>query len=232
MLDYWMKSISSISNDVLESLKIIVVDDCGNPSVTADSLPENVRDRCDIFRVDEDIPWNQMGARNLGMFHAFGWCIMVDPDMVFADKMIRKILDTVKSMRVGQVVRYGLQHGGKGDIDMSSPNTWIIHKNDFELIKGYDEDYAGHKGWSDVQLLDVVNSTFRVIGRKDIFSEFVGTAKIVDAQVRNLDRSVHHNKQVRLKKRAEAKRCGGWKKWNENRLDSRLRFPWHRVHPI
>jgi hypothetical protein len=122
-----------------------------------------------------------------------------------------------------------LKHKNNGKLDGSSPNTWFLHVKDFEFVGGYDEDYAGNKGWSDVQLLDVMRTMFKVHHRKDLFADFYSTEDVSDAAVSGLDRSTVHNRRIRLKKVAWARRRGGWRAFVKAGARPRIRFPWEQI---
>jgi len=234
MLWFQIKLMETYPEDVLKRLNVIVVDDCGNPPVNEKWIIELglFVKKVQLFRVDEDIHWNQMGARNLAMHHAEGWCVMLDPDMVFSGEMMQKLLLTIGQLERGHVVKWALRHVGNGVVDMTSPNTWLIHRDDFFAIGGYDEDYAGHKGWSDVQLLDVLRSCYKIHQRPDIQADFYSNKQVPDAAVTSLDRSTGANRKKRLRKAAEARGARGWKQWAKTRQKiPRLRFKWRRVYP-
>lgn len=226
MLAKQIEVIQAYPPEILGRLTVIVVDDCGEPPAVT---PETWK----LFRITQDIPWNQGGARNLGMKHAQGWCVMLDPDMIVDVGIACRFMDAIKTLERGQVVRFGLKHmnGSRKDIDMSSPNTYLIHRDDFWRVGGYDEDYAGGKGWSDVQLLQVLADHFKMRGRNDLWVEFYDTDAFSDAQVMTLNRSVRRNKKIHLCKRAEAK-VRGWVRWVKVRKPKLkiLRFPWIQVH--
>lgn len=234
MLAHNLRTISGYTDEILDNLRVIVVDDCGDPAVTPEFCSEFVGFDLRVFRHTEDKPWNQMGARNLAMHHAFPyWTLMLDPDMVFSSAMIAKVMHVASKAKRRTVIRYGLRHVNELDreIDMTSPNTYLIHREDFLACGGYDEDYAGHKGWSDVQLLDVLRDHFTIEQRKDIFADFYSTNQIPDAAVHRLDRKTAHNKKVRLRKAAEAQAQGGWKRWVKKTKGPNLRTPWVTVYP-
>jgi len=231
MLAMWWETLRSYPDDVADRINLIVVDDCGDPPA---EIPDDVVGvfRAKLFRIKKDIPWNQMGARNLGMTHAKHWCIMLDPDMVIDPMMARRFLE--QEPKRGEVIRFGLCHldGSQKQIDMTSPNTYMIHREDFFDAGGYDEDYAGHKGWSDVQMLGVLAAHYKMLPRRDLWAQFYGRDLIDDAQVVTLSRSVVENKKLHLRKCAQAKRMG-WVKWVQakkgNMAMRNLRFPWSRV---
>jgi len=235
MLAKQLETIKGYPDDVLDRLNVIIVDDHGTPPVDARDAEEldlyckSVK----LFRVDTAIEWNQMGARNLAMEHAGGWCLLIDADMLFPAAIMPRMLQAVDKMRKGHVMKWALKHmhGRPNPLDMSSPNTWLIHRSDFFAIGGYDEDYAGHKGWSDVQFHDVVTDCLKVEPRPDLYADFVNPTIINDSAVLSLDRSVTANKRIRMRKVGESKSLGGWKVWAKKQRDKkRLRFLWTQVY--
>lgn len=234
MLKKQLEAIRSWPGEVRNHMTVVIVDDCGDPPVAvgdiavfADSLLHEVK----LLRVTKDIPWNQPGARNLGMHVSRGHCLMIDPDMVFDPPIIERMRQAAAKLARGHVLKYGLKHVSSGRIDMSSPNTWLIHRDDFFAAGGYCEDYAGHKGWSDCTLLSVLTDHYKIENRPDLFANFHGTDSIPDAMVTTLDRSVKHNRTLRLKHVAQAKACGGWRKWVKVHKGPNLRFPWTQLFP-
>lgn len=234
MLKFNLDTIAGYDAEVSKRLRVIVVDDCGDP-------PVEPGDGFELFRITEDIPWNQPGGRNLGMHHASGWCAMMDPDMVFSAGQIRKVMTAASKLKRGSVIRYGLRHMSPAkpeigyrpfpgrEVDVSSPNTYLIHRDDFWAAGGYDEDYAGNKGWSDVQMLDVLTSMFYVSRRPQLFADFYGTDSISDAAVTSLDRGVAQNRKKRVRKVAEVRKAGGWRRWINRVKGPNLRFTWEKV---
>lgn len=215
-------------------LNLVVVDDCGFPPVAVEEVIELTRflKSVKLFRIDKDIHWNQMGARNLGMEHSAGHCLLIDPDMIFDQPTIARMIEAAEKLPRGHVVKWGLKHVNSGKLDMTSPNTWLIHRDDFFAVGGYDEDFAGHKGWSDVQFLDIMRACYKIQNRPDLFANFHGTDSVPDAMVTSLDRSTKHNRKLRLKKVAQARAVGGWARWAKARKDvERLRFPWTQPFP-
>lgn len=234
MLREQFLAITAYPQHVRERLNVVVVDDCGTPPVdvgTVTCLAQIVKS-AKLFRVEQDIPWNQMGARNLGVQQSSGHCLLIDPDMVFDGAMIERMIEAAKKLARGHVVKWGLKHVSSGKLDMTSPNTWLIHREDFFAVGGYDEDFAGNKGWSDVQFLDLMRAVYKIENRPDLFANFHGTDSVPDAMVKSLDRSTAANKKKRLKKVAQARAAGGWARWAKTRRDvPRIRFPWKQLYP-
>jgi len=231
MLGVWFDTLRSYPLYILRRLELIIVDDCGTPPA---EIPDDVQALlpCKLFRVLQDIHWNQPGARNLALDNVTTPLVLfVDPDMVFSEGMMRKMIEAGDSLVFGHVIRFCLRHREgpkKGSIDTSSPNTWFMHAVNLRRVGGYDEDFCGAKGWSDVQLLDVLRSSYRVRQREDLFAEFYGTGEISDAAVMGLDRSTVRNKKIRVNNVRVSKQMGGWLKFAKRSVP-RLRFRWSRL---
>lgn len=234
MLKYQLDTIAAYPQHVRERLNVIVVDDCGDPPVALGTIAclDATLKSATLLRITKDIPWNQMGARNLGMHHASGVCLMIDPDMVFDEVMMESVIISSSKLERGRVIKFGIKPVLGSKVDMTSPNTWIIHRDDFFSVGGYAEHYAGSKGWSDCTLMDVLVSSFKVENRPDIYAAFHDNRTISDAMVTSLNRDVSANKKKRIKDTHDARKLGGWAKWAKARLSiPRLNFPWVQVYP-
>lgn len=232
MLEQFMASLAGWPYELARQCEVVIVDDAGDPAVEPETLrvhPMGIQ----LLRVGTNIPWNQPGARNLGMKVAKApVALMADPDMVFSPAMSKGFLDAAKKLKRGHVLMYALKHISDGRLNSTSPNTWIIHVKDFWDAKGYDEDYSGHKGWSDVQLMHILMDQYRVRKTIDLYCDFY-TPKdgsgIQDSQVHSLPRCVKKNHQTHLHKRSAAARDGGWAKWAKKSITKHIRFPWKRL---
>ena len=231
MLDKQIATMFDYSPEVCRHLSVVIVDDCGDPPVDADCLHRlSLLKSVKLLRVTKDIPWNQHGCRNLAMEHAQGWCLLMDPDFVFDGDTLRRLMQCAEKLTRGRVAKYGLTHKSNGKLDMTSPNTWLMHRDDFFAIGGCDEDFSGHKGWADVQLLDLIRACYKIEMRPDLSASFYGPKDIEDAMVSKLDRSTAANKKKRVKKVGQARAAGGWARWAKTRVNlPRIRFPWTMV---
>lgn len=228
MLEVWFDTLRSYTKETLAQMELMIVDDCGSPPAT---IPDDITQllKCRLFRVTQDIAWNQPGARNLALEQCkTDRILFVDPDMVFPAPMMDRLLAAGAVLEKSHVIRFMLKHRSNGKLDGSSPNTWFCHVSDFLHVGGYDEDYAGNKGWSDVQLLDVMSSVFKIQHRADLFADFYNVEEIPDAMVTTLERSHGPNRKIRLKKVAWSRRHGGWKAFVKKGGRPRIRFEWER----
>lgn len=226
MLAKWFETLRTYPEKVSKHIRLVIVDDHGDPPAT---IPEDVRGifRGRLYRVDDNIPWNQMGARNLGVQQAeTDWVLLLDPDMVVEPEVARRLVDLASKLGAGNVVKLMLRYTD-GVYDATSPNVYLIHKDDFERAGGYDEDYAGHKGWSDVQFLHTLKGLrMRFLKPKRFWVRYYRRQDIEDATVHTLDRSVKHNRAIHIRKMAIAKR--NWAKWVMTKGEN-IRFKWSRV---
>lgn len=176
--------------------RVVIVDD-GSPDALG-SLPG-----VDVYRVEEDIPWNQPGARNLGFQESEGWIICADIDHLVTKKNIDELLKLKKEK--GTIYYLGRE-------DTESWNLYLIHKDDFDTLGGYDEDFCGNYGYDD--------TLFNLIAQKKMKVEEVRTIKakvFAKESSSKLVRDTKHNYQLLLNR---------WGKKNEGK---RVRFNWHKV---
>lgn len=136
-------------------LRVILVDD-GSPEPAIDvPRPEGLPD-LQIYRVTEDRPWHQHAARNLGAHVAEeGWLLLTDMDHVLTAEAARSLFKTMDKGRLefeaiymldrieadtGEPTRNGL--GWK----KPHPNSFLLTRETYWRIGGYDEDYCGIYG--------------------------------------------------------------------------------------
>jgi len=228
MLEKWWETLRSYDDALLDAIELVLVDDHGDPPVV---IPHDIQAMmsCQLLRVTKQIEWNQMGARNLGVQEAKApWVLMLDPDMVVEPKVAKRLLAFMPKLRQGNLVKLLLRYTNDV-LDNSSPNIYLIHRADFMRVGGYDEDYAGHKGWSDVQFLHTLTGfKMKFLKRTDLWVRYYRPRDIEDATVNTLDRSVAHNRSMHIKKMGWARKFG-WAKWAAANKQKLIRFPWERV---
>jgi hypothetical protein len=135
-LSGWMK----FRDDVLDHLSVIVVDD-GSPKQSLNSLMHGVRPPCPFraFRIDVDVRWNWLAARNIGAFYAEdGWMVLTDMDHVLP-------YDTYGAHDPNRIYAFSrVEH--TGERLAAHPNSWFITRKMFWRVGGYDESLSGHYG--------------------------------------------------------------------------------------
>lgn len=222
MLSLWLERFNAEPIEARRRVEVVVVDDCGTPEVGRIDA-----ERFRVFRVEKDIHWNQPGARNLIAHVANSERLMlIDPDMTMAEGMLQKLIDAALTLKPGRCFRPILRYEANGKFETTSPNVHLILREDFNRIGGYDEDYCGNKGYSDVQLLRIMEKALKVETRKDLWWWFHHLQPhIPDAQVMNLNRDVSHNKKIHVQKMGLLGRIG-WENFVKQTQGKKLRFPW------
>jgi glycosyltransferase involved in cell wall biosynthesis len=228
MLEKWWETLRQYDDAVLDRLELVVVDDHGDPQA---AIPQDIQGslKCQLLRVTDNIPWNQMGARNLGVQQASApWVLMMDPDMVVEPPVAKRVLERLSKLAPGMLVKLLLRYTNDV-LDSSSPNVYLIRKADFDRVGGYDEDYAGHKGWSDVQFLHTLSGfKMKFVRPENLWVRYYRPRDVADATVNSLDRSVKHNRGLHVMKMGLVHKVG-WAKWAAANRSKNIRFQWERV---
>lgn len=125
-------------------LNAIIVDD-GSPEPASGALagmqfPFPIR----LFRIQQDVRWNWLAARNIGFRHAAeGWCLVTDMDHVIPQT-------TTESVVYGKHdagVIYGFSRKEySGETVPPHPNSWLLTREMFWRVGGYDEALSGFYG--------------------------------------------------------------------------------------
>lgn len=136
----------SMPPDIKDMLKVIVVDD-GSPSNPAKPPPaeEKMGVQLSIYRIKVDIRWNQDAARNIGVKHAEnGWLLLTDMDHLVPQETWKSIM----YRKFDPLVAYTFARVNypKRDPYKHHPNSWLMHRELYERIGGYDERFAGYYG--------------------------------------------------------------------------------------
>ena len=98
------------------------------------------------FRVLKDVPWNQDAARNIGADEASGdWLLLTDLDHVFAATAVRDILALIPTL-ARRAYRFRRALASTGKALWPAPNVWLMPRDLFWRIGGYDERHAGTYG--------------------------------------------------------------------------------------
>jgi hypothetical protein len=96
------------------------------------------------FRIEVDVRWNWLAARNVAMHRApDGWCLLTDMDHVVPQMTIQRVL-------FGQhdpAIIYGFsRQEWTGETIAPHPNSWLMTRAMFWKIGGYDETLSGYYG--------------------------------------------------------------------------------------
>lgn len=126
-----------------DNVEIIVVDDCSKRPVhqTEGRLLKHKNLR--LLRILNDIPWNLAGVRNLIFDQAKSdWVMIIDADHMAAPHHIKYLLDMYKE----RGTQYIFKRDRPDKPFTEAGNVQLLHKLDYELIGGWDEDFVGYGG--------------------------------------------------------------------------------------
>lgn len=211
--------------------RIILVDD-GSPVPALDvPRPEGLPELA-IYRVLEDRPWHQHAARNLGAHVApEGWLLLTDMDHVLPRKQAAKLSLMVERGEVQNGVGYTLARyeADTGEITLGRdhkpkphPNSFVMTRETFWQIGGYDEDYCGTYG-TDGLFRTRMRHRANVGHLKNVGLMRYWRELVADASTRTLERKEGRDpgakRAIRDRKAAEGR----------SSVIVTLNFPWERV---
>lgn len=221
------------SQEVLDNIRIIVVDD-GSPDMSALSALQCVRKPLplELYRVNEDIPWNRGGARNLGAHVAkTKWLLHVDVDHTVPPDTMAALLDL--KLDPAQWYRFNRWRVGAADFtrkkDDADPaakfveihphvDSYLITEDLYWKAGGYDEDYSGSLGGGTPFLRDLSRIVKPKVLSRSIPLHVYTTDSVPDASEIVLSRDTSRYSELNRQKRH-----GKLPKQNP------MRFTWGRV---
>lgn len=97
-----------------------------------------------LFRIDVDVRWNWLAARNVGAHHARDqWILLTDMDHVIDESAFLDV--TSGALEREKIYRFSRREWDGSKIH-PHPNSWLMTKEMFWRVGGYDEALSGHYG--------------------------------------------------------------------------------------
>lgn len=216
---------------VKQHVSIVLIDD-GSPEPAVDvERPEGLPS-LRIYRVLEDRPWHQHAARNLGAHVAeTKWLLLTDMDHVLPVNGVISLLKRIGMERLDEETAYmldrveadtGLPTIGADGKPKPHPNSFVLTRDHYWRIGGYDEDYCGVYGTDGL----FKTRAFRLGAKghlKHIALQRYWRDLVPDASTTTLQRKDGRDPQAK-KAVALAKAARG-----EADVVKVLQFPWERV---
>jgi len=201
-----------------KSFKVIVVDD-GSKNDPAINHIKPIKFPIELYRIKVDIPWNQNGARNLGMTHSDGWCVLTDMDHL----LTKSQFETLYSFNLQKGTHYvpGRQKAD-GSWYKRHPNSYIIYRDLYWEAGGYDESFSGHYGTDSTFRRQLGKSSKRIELGEQFYLTVYGREVIPDASTTNYGRKGSEYQVSRNPVLRERKRLGP-------PPIPPLNFPWERL---
>jgi hypothetical protein len=183
-----------LPDDVVQRLHLRIVDD-GSPDAPAlDVLREHpiafeiLRGRVQSFqlwRMQEDIRWNQDACRNVGVRQArTPWLLLTDMDHVVPAETWGSLMRA--KLKKNAAYRFGRVNAPALDRYKSHPNSWALPRSLYWQIGGYDEALAGYYG-TDGDFLVRARAHAEVLERPEVLVRYSRDV-IADASTTSLIR--------------------------------------------
>jgi hypothetical protein len=202
-LDRWL----SIPKDLRRFLEFIVVDDYSDIPIQLPVADLNLR----VIRVDEDIPWNQPGCRNLAAVLARArWLYLFDADNSLLPDDYSRMLGALRAADPECLYVFARQQAGK-PLDPHL-NCFVIEREAFFRLGPYDEDFCGNYGFDDVMF----RNRWRKCGGKERLITDLQLTQLASSTT-SLDRNLVPNQKLLVSKLINGLQ----------QPSSMVRFRWH-----
>lgn len=164
--------------------KVVIVDD-GSQNDPAINNIQKCQFPFELYRIKKDIPWNQNGARNLGMTHTKGWCLLTDMDHLLSKDQFQ-ILNKLKFK--SNVHYVPGRRKANGIPYKKHPNSYVIDRDLYWKAGGYDESFSGYYGTDSTFRRQLARVSKRVELGEQFYLTLYGREVIEDASTRNYGR--------------------------------------------
>lgn len=159
MLQKHLHNIRQYEKKHRKMLRLIVVDD-GSPTKPA-RFDSETACHAEIYRMKVDIRWNQDACRNLGVEHAkTEWVLLTDMDHLVPFETMGWIM--TQSLDPKTAYRFSRVSAPDMLPYKPHPNSWLMTRELFKKVGGYDERLAGWYG-TDGDFLDRVAAQAMII---------------------------------------------------------------------
>lgn len=165
-LQYWRQ----YPTELIKEIELIIVDDGSFQNPAEKALSHNIPEfrNVKLYHIDQDKPWNHMGARNLG-FHVASddWILSTDMDQVVPWQSMKNLM----KLNLNQNCFYRPVRFYKNQLHKRHNDTYVIHRNSFWQTGGYDEDFSGYYGGSSTLFYrQLKKSLTEVLLNEDIYT--------------------------------------------------------------
>lgn len=228
MLELHYREWAKWPEDLRNDFRFIIVDDGSKPMFAADTVERPLFLDIEIYRVLEDRPWHQHAARNLGAHVApEGWMLLTDMDHLLEYSAAQALASSFLAPgavymldRIEATTRQRTLHP-KTLQPKPHPNSFVMTREMYWKIGGYDEDFCGIYG---------TDAFFRNRIRRQAGVETLNIPLVrywrdvvPDASTTDLPRKEGRDPEAKNRVIARKKARG------ESDVIKVLQFPWERV---
>lgn len=196
-----IRTYESYDSGLLQRIQFVFVDDHSPVKI---EIPADCKLHYTLAHIDDDIMWNQGGARNLGIHLArCSKLVITDLDHIFPESLLTDLLAAKEPKHL-----YMFRRERDGQKTYSHPNTFFCTKSTFFRSLGVDEEFCGHYGYEDIfftTLQKAVGTKIKKFSRKRVI---LNEHKNSDTEQHHLVRDVTLNKALLEKKLAILKSGG------------------------
>ena len=197
--------------ELLDIMEFVIIDDGSPLKYEIPDFNLNLR----WIKINEDIKWNQSGARNLGVLSAKSdRLIITDLDHIFYEDTLKfmatynfKEKEIYKSRRT-HIHRNGFVAGNYP----GAGNIYAMSRGDFLKYFGYDEEFAGNYGYEDnfcAEYFDALGFKRKYITKKKYFCRERDDNDVNrKSSYHSLNRDDSQNKIIYEKKKEKMKKYG------------------------
>ncbi|AWW32399.1 glycosyltransferase family 2 protein [Echinicola strongylocentroti] len=147
IIEKFISKYEEYDHEVLRKIHFVLVDDCSPIKLEIISSKLNIT----IARISDDIPWNQGGARNLGvLLSKSAKLLLTDLDHSFPEETLRHLIAHPIPKHIYNFRRYK-----NGKPHHPHPNTFFCSKSTFYKSLGVDEQFCGHYGYEDIYFMEL-----------------------------------------------------------------------------
>jgi hypothetical protein len=133
--------------ELLAQVHFVIVDDGSPVEYQIPDLPLNLT----WLKIDQDIRWNQPGARNLGATYARADTIMLSD--LDHELPLESMQQLVKLPPCGKRLYKMWRKDSEGQYQKGHPNLFVMSRGRFMECNGYDEELSGHYGSDDYRFV-------------------------------------------------------------------------------
>ena len=137
-LEVWNK----LPEEVTKQIQFIIIDDGSDPALDLPDVNLNLLH----YKINEDIPWNVSGAKNLGAHVATTeWIFVCDIDYFLDD------IPALLSLNTDDLSIMYLFNRNTDKFGEQTWSTFLMSKNTYWEHGGFDEGFAGNWAYEDVE---------------------------------------------------------------------------------